>query len=77
MSDSLKKDIVKKGEEIYSKLEPQLEKKHEGDFVAIDITSQDYFVGKSPINAINKAQRKHPKKIFFLAQVGKMASFLK
>lgn len=72
-----KQQLIKKGEKLYTDLEPVLEKKHVGEFVAIDVNTGDYFVGKSPIKAINKAQKKHPKKIFFLTQIGRMASLLR
>ncbi len=70
--------IVEKGKNLYFKLKPKLEKKYEPhQYVSIEVNSGEYFVGKSSIEAINKAQKKFPKKQFFLAQVGKLAGSLK
>lgn len=73
-----KQKFTEKGKEIYYLIKPKLEKKHSPeDYVSIDIETGDYFVGKSGIEAIEKAQKKHPRKKFFLAQVGTMSGILK
>jgi len=70
--------FAEKGKEVYYLLKSKLEDSHHPeDYVAIEIKSRDYFVGKSGIEAIKKAQKKHPRKKFFLAQIGTMSGILK
>ncbi len=66
-------NIAKKGERLYYKIKPDLEKKYDlSYYVTIEVGSGKYFVGKTPIQAYNKAKKQFPKKIFFLAQVGNL-----
>jgi hypothetical protein len=70
--------MIEKGKNLYLKLKPKLEKKYEPQqYVSIEVNSGQYFVGKNSLEAITKAQKKFPKKQFFLAQVGKLAGSLK
>ena len=70
--------IVEKGKDIFYSLSPSLEKKYRaGDFVTIEVNSGKFFVGKNPIEAINKAKKYFPRRQFFLAQVGRAAGILK
>lgn len=70
--------FVDKGKQIYYRLKPMLEKKFSSeDYVTIDVDSGDYFVAKTDLDAIKKAQRKYPNNKFFLAQVGRIAGLLK
>lgn len=72
------RQIVEKGKSIYYRIKPQLEKKFEpSNYVSIEVGSGKYFIGKNSIEALDKAQKKFPKKQFFLAQVGKLAGSLK
>lgn len=66
--------IVTDGKKIYFKLKSRLEKKfNKSDYVSIETKSGKYFVGKTSVEALNKAQKEFPKKQFFLAQVGQPA----
>jgi hypothetical protein len=61
----------RKAEAIYrKKLKPKLEEKFKGRIVAIDVDSEDYFVGKTVLEAIEKGRRKHPGKIFYAVRIG-------
>lgn len=72
------KTIIEKGENIYYRIKPILEKEYEpGYFVTIEVNSGKFFVGKTPIDALHKAKRTFPKKQFFLAQIGRLAGTLK
>lgn len=63
--------IAERGEKIYrEKLRDILEKSHKGMFVAIEVESGKYFLGKSPEEALNIAQKKFPDKIFHLIRIG-------
>ncbi len=70
-------EIVKKGENIYYKIKPELEKKYNSNYyVTIETESGKYFVGKNPIESLHKAKKEFPDKQFFLAQVGNIAEHL-
>lgn len=69
--------IVKKGQEVYETISPELRKKYDpADYVTIEVESGTYFVDKNAAKAIHKAEKKYPKKQFFLAQVGRLAGRL-
>lgn len=71
-------DLTTRGREIYYRLRPTLEKKYSpSDYVSIETESESYFVGKTGIKAIKKAEKAYPNKRFFLAQVGRIAGILK
>lgn len=48
----------------------------EGKFVAIEPESGDYFIGADPLEAYEKAKKKHPAKEFFYKRVGSKAAFV-
>ena len=63
--------IAEKGEDIYlRKLKESLEREHKGEFVAIDIQTEKYFLGKSPEEALEKAKQEVPDRIFHLIRIG-------
>ncbi len=63
-------EIAHKGEEIYQKIGKQIEKKYLGDFVAIEVESGKYFLGQTQVEAIEKAKKHFPAKIFYLMKIG-------
>jgi len=72
------KSIVEKGKDILYRIRPRLEKRYQpGYFVTIEVNSGKFFVGKNPIEAIDKAKRQFPRRKFFMAQVGRVAGILK
>lgn len=72
------KVIIEKGKDIYYKIKPQLEKKYKpGFYVTIEVNTGKYFIGRTPIDALENARKEFPTKQFFLAQVGKLAGTLK
>lgn len=64
------KAFSQKGRQILEALSPQLEKEHKGEVVAIEIESQEYFLGRTTHEALQKAKRKHPGKVFHLGRIG-------
>ena len=72
-----KDEHVDKGKEIYAKIKAKLEPAHKGEFVAIEVDTGDYFVGKDPIEADEKAREKYPDAVFFLARIGYRAAFVR
>lgn len=71
-------DIVEKGKEWYYRLKPEFTKKYpDENYVSFETESGDYFVGKTSVEALEKAKKKYPDKQFFLAQVGSIAGIMK
>lgn len=65
-----KDEIVEKGRKIYETIKDKLEPEHKGELVAIEVETGDYFLGRRVIEAIEKAKRKYPDKVFYVARVG-------
>lgn len=63
-------EIAYEGEKIYQKISKQIEKKYLGSFMAIEVESGKYFLGQTQIEAIEKAKKHFPTKIFYLMKVG-------
>lgn len=61
---------VSQGQNIYDKIKTKLEPEHNGEIVAIDIDTEDYFLGENVIEAVSKAREKYPNKIFHTVKVG-------
>lgn len=65
------KQIAEKGEDIYAKKHKvKLEKKHLGEFVAIDIETEEAHVGSDPTEALTKAQKANPTGTAHLIRIG-------
>jgi hypothetical protein len=65
-----KDEIIDKGERIYAAIRSKLEPEHKGEIAAIEPESGDYFLGKSVIEAIDKAREKYPDKVFHVVRIG-------
>lgn len=65
------KAIAERGQKIYEdRLKGKLEPLHKGKIIAIEVETEDYFLGDSVIEAVNKAKERHPDKVFFIARIG-------
>lgn len=63
--------LEEEGERLYrTKLRRLLEKTHHGEYVAIEVESGDYFVGKTMGEALAAAEQKYPRKRFYFIRVG-------
>ena len=60
----------KKIDKIFKEINSKLSSKYNGKMVAIDISSGDYFIGSSTMDAYKKAAEKHPKKQFVFKRIG-------
>jgi len=63
-------EISRKGQEIYEEIKEELEAKYKGKFAAIEIESKQYVIGDTPLNALDKAGKKFPEKLFHLIRIG-------
>ncbi len=66
--------IVRRGFQIYSKLKHALEAEHFGEYIAIEVKSGEYFLGRTMDEALDKAERKYPAAKFFVVKVGELAT---
>ncbi|MGI8884250.1 MAG: hypothetical protein ACR2IA_08400 [Pyrinomonadaceae bacterium] len=64
-------ELTRLGIKFYEEqLKTLLEPTHNGEFVAIEPYSGQYFLEKKKLDAILKARAEMPDKLFFLAKVG-------
>jgi hypothetical protein len=63
-------EIAQKGIKIYQRINKRVEKEHLGNFIAIEVESGRYFLGQTQVEAIEKAKKHFPDKIFYLMKVG-------
>lgn len=63
-------EIAQKGTEVYRKISKRIEKNHMGEFIAIEVESGKYFLGQTQVEAMEKAKKNFPTKIFYLIKIG-------
>jgi len=66
--------IVRRGFQIYNKLKRALEAEHFGEYIAIEVKSGEYFLGRTMDEALDKAEQKYPDAKFFVVRVGELAA---
>jgi len=67
-------ETVRRGEKVYARIKAQLEPRHHGKFVAIEVDSGDFYVDEDSTKALLKARKKYPEAIFYLARIGYRAA---
>ncbi len=65
-----RRKLSARGKEIYEGIREELEPEHKGKIVAIEVDSEDYFLGKTVVEAGMKAREKHPDKVFYFIRIG-------
>ena len=64
-------ELVQAAEQLYAtRLKSQLEPAHDGEFIAIEPVSGEYFLGKTLSEAIQAARRTHPTRLPYAMRVG-------
>jgi len=63
-------ELAEKGEDIYERISGEVEEKYRGLFIAIEADSGDYSIAQSPLEAIDKARKKHPESVFYVKRIG-------
>ena len=63
-------ELDRLGWDRYAELQSALERQHHGDYVMIEVDSGEYFVEKTPHEALRLAQAAHPGQAFCLIRVG-------
>jgi hypothetical protein len=65
-------DLIKRGQYTYRyTLTSVLEPSHDGEFVAVEPDSGQYFLGKTASAALVAARHAMPDKLFYLTRVGR------
>lgn len=62
--------IVSEGSKIYEMIKSKYEPKENGKFLAIDIDSKDVYFAETSADAVDKARKNHPKKVFYVVKIG-------
>jgi len=63
--------LARRGERLYRvKLKKLLEPQYKGQYVAIEVDSREYFVGRTVVEALQKAEDRYPNKQFHLIKIG-------
>ncbi|OGF64452.1 hypothetical protein A2661_02835 [Candidatus Giovannonibacteria bacterium RIFCSPHIGHO2_01_FULL_45_24] len=65
-------ELGDKGEKIYQKHSLKLEKEHSGKYVAIEIASEDFFIGETSGEALDAAKKRYPDKLFYVRRIGEI-----
>ncbi|CAD6493243.1 MAG: hypothetical protein CHKLHMKO_00434 [Candidatus Argoarchaeum ethanivorans] len=67
--------IGEKGRVLFKRISEELKTDYRGKFVAIEVDSEDHFVGDTAIDADEKAKEKYPDKVFYLGRIGYRTAF--
>ena len=68
--------IAEKAEAIYEeKYKHDMEASHEGEFVAIDVLTEQLHLGETAEQALQTAREKSPNGVFHLIRVGALGAF--
>lgn len=62
--------IAEAGAKIYETIKLQYEAAQIGKFLAIDIESKDTFIANTSSEAVEKARKAHPNKVFYVVKIG-------
>jgi hypothetical protein len=69
--------VAERARQLYhERFKQTLEKGSFGQFVAIEVDSEEYFLGPTPIQAINNGQKKYSTKPFHVIKIGSEAALL-
>ena len=65
-------DLVNLGEQIYFADRDRLEKEKLNQFAVIEVETKDIITNEDKLTAIQEAQKKHPGKLFYIVQIGRL-----
>jgi len=66
--------IAEEGARIYEKTRHQYEPDNNGKFLAIDIDTQDVFLGNTSSEAVELARKSYHDKVFYVVKIGSSAA---
>lgn len=62
--------IAQKGAEIYEKIKINYEPRENGKFLAIEVESENPYLGATSAEALELARQSHPDKVFYVVKIG-------
>jgi hypothetical protein len=62
--------IATQGSLIYKKVKNNYKKRDMGKFLAINIDSKEQYLGNTSLEAVAKARKAHPNKVFYVVKIG-------
>lgn len=68
------KEIADKGKAIYEKKKIEYEPANNGKFLAIEVDSEEVFLGNTAAEALELARKKYQNKIFYVVKIGSDAA---
>ncbi len=68
-------DFGKQSQDFYEKIKGRLEEKDFGKYAALDFETEKYWTGETATEALTKAKKDSPDKLFYLVQVGFPTAF--
>ena len=64
-------ELARRGRAYYDQfLRAKLEPEHKGKFLALEVETGDYELGDSHLEALDKAEAKHPNSVFCILRIG-------
>lgn len=71
-------ELIKHGEDVYQQnLKGTLEQTSVGQYVAIEPETRSHFVGETRDEAIGKARKEFPTKVFYVRRIGELEKIAK
>ncbi len=62
--------VAKDGSSIYEKIRGRYEPEHTGEFLAIEIESENAYLSTSSAEAMAEARKANPGKVFYVVKIG-------
>jgi hypothetical protein len=70
------KAVAARGEEIYAqRYRESYEAQHRGQFLVIDVTTGEAYLGATPEDAVTRARQQAPSGLFHLIRIGEPGAF--
>ena len=63
-------EIAERGAKIYEKIKTCYEPHKTGSFLAIEVDSEEAYLGSTSAKALASAKQSHPDKVFYVVKVG-------
>lgn len=66
--------LAEEGNRIYQEKKDQFEPEYSGKFLAIEIETQNTYLGDTTSEAVERARQAHADKVFYVVKIGSSAS---
>jgi hypothetical protein len=75
MTGPEREEFARRAEDLYAaRLKADLEREHMGEYVAIELESGDYFLGRTTRDVVKAARRAYPDRLTYVMRVGRRAA---